>query len=254
MRSRNWNVCVGFAVLFVFMVTGCGGPSIKNVTRIERSRYSEGAIVETDPAKVPEYIIGTGDVLAIKVMRHPELSGSVKVGSYGEVRMPESADMVIAAGKTTSEVEKEIKVIISSYMKLEPVVVVEVEAFNSKFIYVLGAVRDPGKYALRENLLSLRAAIFRAGMPVGDAALKRVIVVNPDFEEPIATGINFEEIMYGGRMKYNIVLREGDIVFIPFTTFSKTVKALDRFATPMGKAAGGLAAALYIKENLGDED
>ncbi len=254
MRSKSWNIYVGFSVLFVSMVTGCGGPSIKNVTPVEKSQYSEGAIVQRDPAKVPEYLIGTGDVLAIKVLHHPELSGSVKVGSYGEVRLPESGDVVIVADKTTSEVEKGIKAVISSYMKSEPVMVVEVEAFNSKFIYVLGAVKDAGKYALRDNVLTLRAAIFRAGMPASDAALKKVVVVNPDFEEPIATGINFEEIMYGGRMKYNIVLHEGDIVFIPFTTFSKTVKTMDKIATPLGKAAGGLAAVLYIKDNVGSEE
>jgi polysaccharide export outer membrane protein len=237
----------------VFALSGCGGPRIKNVTPIEKSRYSAGAVPDLRAEDVPEYLIGRGDVLKIIVIRHPELSGSVKVGSYGEIRLPESNDVIIADKKTTAQLEKDIAAVISAYMKSEPVVIVCVESFNSKFIYVLGAVEAPGRYALKDSVLTLRDAVFLAGMPAGDADLRRLVVVNPDFEQPIATGVDFMEIMYGGRMKYNIALNEGDIVFLPYTKFSKTVKALDMVATPLGKAAGGLAAALYIKDEL-EED
>jgi hypothetical protein len=89
-------------------------------------------------------------------------------------------------------------------------------------------------------------------MPVRDAELRKLVVVNPAFEDPLATRIDFEEIYYRGRMKYNIVLHEGDIVFVPYTSFSKTMDALDRIATPLGKAASGLSSYLYIKGELED--
>jgi len=237
-------------MIAAFILTGCGGPKIENVIPVEKSLYRRGAVREIRPEDVPEYKIGSGDLLRVTVLRHPELSGSLSVGSYGEIRLPETDDVIIAANKTTYQVEDEIASIISSYVKNEPVVIVEMEVFNSKFVYVLGAVENPGKYPLKDRVMTLRDAVFQAGMPVSDAELKKVVIVNPDYDEPIATGINFMEIMYGGRMKYNLVLNERDIVFIPYTSFSKTVDTIDRIATPLGKIAGGLADALYIEDAI----
>ncbi len=251
MKSKIWETWMVISMSVVFSLSGCRGPSIRNITPIEKSRYSAGAVPDVEAEDVPEYLIGRGDVLRIIVLRHPELSGSVKVGSYGEIRLPESNDVIIADKKTTTEIEEDIAAVVSAYMKSRPVVIVDIESFNSRFIYVLGAVRVPGRYALKDSVLTLRDAVFLAGMPAEDADLKRLVVVNPDFEEPIATGVDFMEIMYGGRMKYDIALNEGDIVFLPYTKFSKTVRTLDQVATPLGKAAGGLAAWLYIKDELG---
>ena len=250
MKNRNWRQCILLVMIAAFILTGCGGPKIGNVIPVEKSLYSRGAVREIRPEDVPEYKIGPGDVLKVTVLRHPELSGSMSVGSYGEIRLPESDDVIIAANKTTYQIEDEIASTISSYVKNEPVVIVDMEVFNSKFVYVLGAVENPGKYPLKDRVMTLRDAVFQAGMPVSDAELKKVVIVNPDYDKPIATGINFMEIMYGGRMKYNLVLNERDIVFVPYTSFSKTVETIDRIATPLGKIAGGLADALYIEGEI----
>ena len=236
------------------LMQGCSTVPIENVTPVEKSHYSEGALPPQDASQVPPYVLGNGDVLKIVVLRHPELSGSVRIGSHGELKIPNTDDMVIASGKTVSDLRKELTQLVEKYVKSEPVVVLDVEIFNSKFIYILGAVAQPGEYALKDRAITLRDAIFLAGMPAGDADLKKVVVVNPDFDEPTATKINFARIYYGGHMKYNIVLNEGDIVFVPYTMWSKTVAAIDRIATPLAKTAGGLAAGFYIKDQLEDDD
>lgn len=254
MKTKARYASVLFIVAALMSVLGCGGVRIRNVQPITDERADMLALTEVDPNKVPEYLIGPGDELQVKVTAHPELSGNLTVGSFGEIRLPESGDVVQAADRTVAELEETIIWKYSAFTKAEPVVIVSIAKFNSKFVYVLGAVRNPGKYSVGDRVLSLRDAVYRAGMPQADAALRKVIVVKPDRDKPQALKIDFEEIMYGNRLRNNIALSEGDVVFLPFTSFSKTMNTLDRIGTPLVKAATALAAGVYIYDELKSDE
>lgn len=254
MKTKARYASALFIVAALMSVLGCGGVRIKNVQPITDEKADMLTIPKVDTDEIPEYLIGPGDELHIKVTAHPELSGNLTVGSFGEIRLAESGDVVQAADRTVAELEETIISRYSTFTKAEPVVIVSIAKFNSKFVYVLGAVKNPGKYAVGDRVLSLRDAVYRAGMPQADAALRKVIVVKPDRDKPEAIKIDFEEIMYGNRLRNNIALSEGDVVFLPFTSFSKTIKVLNKISLPLVGTATGLAAGVYIYDTLKEDN
>ena len=104
-------------------------------------------------------------------------------------------------------------------------------------MYVVGAVRSPGKYPLREYIVRIRDIIFEAGLPTQDADLSRVYIIKPDLTNPSHQTVNLHDILYKGILKENYRLEPGDIVYVRTTTLSKINKVLDQLLNPATKAA-----------------
>ncbi len=100
---------------------------------------------------VSRYLIGPGDKLLITIEGIERSTKKVVVGADGSVDYPLAGSPILAAGKTSSEVESEI----SGKVKIvsQPKVSVRVAEFVSHTVEVSGAVERPGtKYLQREAI------------------------------------------------------------------------------------------------------
>lgn len=111
-----------------------------------------------------DYRIGARDVIEIHVEDAPELSITVPVNADGTFLMP-YLKRVNAEGKTSEELARQIADGLRGRYLKDPNVMVAVKQFNSRSIFVLGAVRNPGVYQI-EGRVSLLRLISLAGGPI----------------------------------------------------------------------------------------
>ena len=93
-----------------------------------------------------EFIIGTGDVLAINVWKETEVSRVVPVRSDGRISLPLVGE-IQAGGRTPKQLETEISAKLKDFVS-EPEVTVIVQEIKSQKFNVLGMVMKPGSYVL----------------------------------------------------------------------------------------------------------
>jgi len=188
------------------------------------------------------YTLGRDDVIRIDVRAQPEFTGDFMIGFDGRIQYNYIGDVPVA-GMTKYEVEQVIEGLLDKYIR-QPVVNVTILAYNSKVIYVIGEVNNPGKFIMRGDIIKLREAILAAGLPTRTAALGRTHVIKPDLDDPLVRKINLKKILYKGQLKDDVDLTPGEIVVVPSTVLSSVNRFLSQLLSPITRAAafGSLAA------------
>ena len=160
----------------------------------------------------PDYRIGPGDQLSIEVWKNADLARLVTVLPDGKVAYPMVGE-VVAAGKTIAQLQKEIEGKLSLYVK-DAVLTVEVRQVNSMKIYVLGAVRMPGRIMLNSNI-DLLQAMAEAGGPDQFAKLSKIKIFRREGRKTVIIPFDYDDVIAGKNLESNILLRRGDVVFVP---------------------------------------
>jgi len=175
-------------------------------------------------------VIGPADVLQVTVKNHPELDAAVTVDSWGYIKMPYVGEIKVT-GLLREELENRLEDIYAEFV-INPRVTVAITEYNSRIIYIMGQVVNPGKYPMHDKMVTLRDAVIMAGMPTDRAALWRAFIIRVDDKgRRQYIHINLQRILYRGQLENNITLRPGDIVFLPMTW-------LDGIATMIGRIVG----------------
>lgn len=164
------------------------------------------------------YIIGPGDNLNIIVWRNPELSLSVPVRPDGKISTP-LVDELVAQGKTSIEVARDIEKLLGKYVR-DPVVTVIVTNFvgpYSEQIRVVGEAAKPQflPYKQKMTLLDVMIAVggltdFAAG---NDATILRGVDGNKQYS------VRIKDLIKRGDVSANVEMRPGDILIIPQSLF-----------------------------------
>src|SRR6476619_5843339 len=108
-----------------------------------------------------DYIIGAEDMLEITVWRNPDLSKVVQVRPDGRVSMPIIRD-IVAVGKTPTQLAEEMTNKLKEYVQ-NPVVAISLKEVNSSNFFVLGEVKNPGKYPLKSKTTLLQGVTVAGG-------------------------------------------------------------------------------------------
>src|SRR5215470_7659415 len=96
-----------------------------------------------------EFRLGPEDVIEVSVYQEKELSTTVPVRPDGKISIPLIGEMP-ASGKTATELQKEIASRYTKYIA-DPAVTVVVKEVNSPKISVMGEVKNPGVYKIRDH-------------------------------------------------------------------------------------------------------
>lgn len=167
-----------------------------------------------------EYRVGPGDILSIIVYDHPELtipageqrsaadSGNL-VNPDGTIFYPYTGRIRVD-GQTVDEIRENITTLLSEYIR-DPQIEVRVAQFNSKFVFVTGAVNKPGRVALRNTPLTLIDAVQLASGFTPDANQHELKITRQNRTATVSS----YELLKTGDLSQNIVLRPGDLVHVP---------------------------------------
>lgn len=100
-------------------------------------------------------------------------------------------------------------------------------------VYVLGMVRTPGIYTGQPNTLDLMQVLSLAVPNNFGAVLSNVKIVRGWPNSPKIISANVEALLYRGRLEENILLQEGDVVYVPESFLSNTVDVVTRILQPL---------------------
>lgn len=140
-------------------------------------------------ANQPEYRLGPEDVIEVFVYKEPDLSTTVTVRPDGRISLPLAGELD-ATGKTANQLQQEIADHLQRYVS-GPVVNVMVKQINSLKVSVLGEVRKPDVYRIK-NRVTVLDAIAMAGGFTDLARPNRVVVLRntPSGQQRIKVNIN----------------------------------------------------------------
>jgi len=165
----------------------------------------------TMPANPAEYRIGISDELRITVWREPDLSLPVIVRPDGSITVPLVGD-VRAAGRTATEITREITAALTKYIK-EPIVTVIVEQINSNTIYVIGEVNRQGGIELRQRTRILQALAMAGGL-TEFADKSRVVLLREEGGREVVREIDYRKLIRGEAPGENLYLQPGDTIIV----------------------------------------
>ncbi|HLD82816.1 MAG TPA: SLBB domain-containing protein [Candidatus Omnitrophota bacterium] len=117
---------------------------------------NQGQALETDEKK---YVISTNDLLEITVYGEPDLSTTVRVSQDGKITYPFLGNIQVA-GLIVRDFEKKITDLLAQDYLVNPQVTIFVKEYAK--ISILGEIKTPGSYEMKESL-NLTQAIALAG-------------------------------------------------------------------------------------------
>jgi polysaccharide export outer membrane protein len=177
-----------------------------------------GAATEANPS--PTYVIGAGDQLGISVYRAPELSvPSLPVRPDGRISMPLIPD-ILAAGKTPSQLGKELEQKLKEYVQ-DPIVTVMVTGFVgplSRQVKVIGEATEPAAVPYRDGMTLLDLMIATKGL-TKYAAGNSSVIVRRHGEANEVIKVRLSDLLKDGDYCRNIALMPGDTLIIPQSWF-----------------------------------
>ncbi len=166
----------------------------------------------------PEYRIGPGDELTVTIWKGLESAkDDVVVGSSGTITVS-FLDDVSVGGKSVSQAKQEIVEGLKTYFR-NPRASVVIKEYNSKFASITGAInRDntgaAGRYRLKGKV-TLLEAISEVGGFERDANLAAIKLTRKSGQ---TLTLDLFKAMNQGDVSQNVVLDDGDLVYIPRLT------------------------------------
>ncbi|MBP0496096.1 XrtA/PEP-CTERM system exopolysaccharide export protein [Roseomonas indoligenes] len=195
-----------FLLLAGLSLAGCAGGS-----------GAPREIASASPQPAPEYILGPGDTLSIFVYRSPELSApELPIRPDGRLSLPLVPD-IEAAGRTSSELGKQIEEKLRAYVR-EPTVTVMVRSFqgpSDRQIRVIGEAAQPMAMPYREGMTVLDVMIGARGLTRYAAGNRAEIIRRNANGRPTAIRVRLSDLLRDGDISQDTAMRPGDTLVIP---------------------------------------
>jgi polysaccharide export outer membrane protein len=167
------------------------------------------------------YVIGAGDSLSVFVYRSPELSvPDLPVRPDGKISVPLIED-ITAAGKTPTELARELESRLRKYVK-DPSVTVIVKGFVGPLdrqVKVIGEATEPAAIPYRDHMTVLDVMIATRGLTKFAAGNSAVIVRRDASGAQRKIDVRLNDLVKDGDISQNLEMAPGDTLIIPQTWF-----------------------------------
>ena len=194
-----------------------------------------------------DYIMCPGDVLQVVVYGHEDLSTPANASNSspyvvrpdGKVSFPLIGDVDVT-GKTVAQFREELANRFSQYL-VTPSISVNVMKLGTTRVYVLGEIKRPGLYELEKSHKVIDALAKAEGF-TEKSGKKNVFLVRAGSTE--VEKLNINNFLTKGDQKGNVVLNEGDCLYLTSNhkiLFSKDIMPF-------------LTGAYYIQEIKNNDD
>ena len=177
------------------------------------------ALTVCGAAAAEEYIMTPGDQLQIYVLGHPDISStransdsSYTVRPDGKLNFPLVGEIDVN-GLTVFEFTNLLTKELSEYI-INPKITVNVAKLGTTRVFVMGEVKNQGMYELSKSHRVLDA-LGAAGGFTQKSAKKDIYLVRKGVrEEDRVQKLNILNYMRKGDVNQNVVLQEGDCLFL----------------------------------------
>ena len=159
----------------------------------------------------PNYVIGPGDELRIRVWGQVNFQANVRVDRSGEIYIPVTqVGPIHVAGMSYSELEAHLREAIGHvYRNFD--LQADIGQIRAIQIYVAGEARRPGVYTI-SSLSTLIDALFASGGPSVQGSFRQIQLRRGS---DAVTNFDLYAFLIRGDKSSDIQLRSGDVIFIP---------------------------------------
>jgi protein involved in polysaccharide export with SLBB domain len=157
----------------------------------------------------PDYVLGPGDQLVIRVWGQVNFNAQVTVDRSGAVYLPQVGEIHVA-GLPYAQVRQHLQDAISHIYKSFNLDV-QMGQLRSIQVFVVGQARRPGNYTL-SSLSTLVTALFATGGPSVQGSLRDIQLRR---NGQTVTHFDLYDLLLLGDMSKDAPLLPGDVIFIP---------------------------------------
>jgi len=193
-------------------LTACSGP--------RGPLSAEDRPPEVTPTAVPEFRLGSGDVVSVNVWKNPDLSVTVPVRPDGFISVPLVGD-VRAGGRTPAEISANTEQLLARFIRTPRVSVIIQEIPSAEFqnrVRVVGGVAEPMSIQHRDGMTVIDLVLEAGGVnefasPNSARLYREIDGVARVFD------IYLEDILASGLLDTNYPLVPGDVITVPERRF-----------------------------------
>jgi len=160
-----------------------------------------------------DYRLGAGDALRIQVFQSPDLSIEARISESGVISYP-LIGAVKVAGLSPGDLEKHLAQRLRDGKFLQnPQVTVNVTAFRSQQVSVLGSVIRPGRYPIETTGTRLSEMLSLAG-GLAPAGAEEVVVVTQRDGRTVRLEVDLARMFATGDLGRDVVMQAGDVIYV----------------------------------------
>lgn len=143
---------------------------------------------------------------------------TLTVNPDGTIDFPGLSERVLATGHTVMEVEKTANRLYRSGEYKHALASLALQQAKSRKVYVMGEVRSPGAYDIRQPITALHAIALAGGHQTDTADLTSVILISKNVHgKPIGRRLDLKRILDVGDMSAAILVKPYDVLYVPKT-------------------------------------
>lgn len=173
-------------------------------------RYVPSTFAPLDMTPVPpDYVIGPGDELRIRVWGQVNFNADLRVDRSGEVYLPQVGDIHVA-GLPFSGLDAQLRKSIGRiYRNFD--LQANVGQIRAIQVYLAGRARRAGVYTV-SSLSTLVDALFASGGPSVEGSMRHIQLKR---EGEVITDFDLYALLVRGDKSKDVKLLNGDVIFIP---------------------------------------
>ena len=181
------------------------------------SVFASESVQAAEGCKI-SYVIGAEDVLDIAVWNNTEISRTVPVRPDGQISLPLLND-VQAAGLTPMQLRDALTTALTEYIPAAAVSVLVREIHSFK-VTVIGQVKTPGRYELKDRATVLDVLALAGGL-TEFAARGRIVVLRQGPATPRPIPFPYDKLIANGLPgsktagRENFCVQPGDAILVP---------------------------------------
>ncbi|MGA7351903.1 MAG: SLBB domain-containing protein, partial [Acidobacteriaceae bacterium] len=157
----------------------------------------------------PDYVIGPGDELRIRVWGQVNFRADVRVDRSGEIYLPQIGQVQVA-GMPSAALDAKLRAAIGRvYRNFD--LTVDVGQIRAIQVYLAGEARRPGVYTV-SSLSTLVDALFASGGPSAAGSFRHIELRRAG---ALVTDFDLYALLVHGDKSKDVTLQNGDVLFIP---------------------------------------
>jgi len=225
LKNKFRLVCLWMAfglVVYFCIATGC--TTNRNIDRnlppaqLKQDEIAEineqlfaSARMNTDPS---DYLLGSGDLLQVKVFEAEDLNTTVRISSRGYVTLP-LLGAVSVKDLSAREAEEKIENFYRARYIKDPHVSIFVEEHFSRRVTLMGQFRNPGTYDYLSKQRLLDVMALGGGLSDIAGRIVQIRRYSGSQEGQSVFFVDLDQLIKEGRSELNIQINSGDVLFVP---------------------------------------
>lgn len=219
------------------------------------ARYHDYSAFVREPRPVSSevtYTLEPPDEVHISSRRVREIASHYeRIRPDGKITLP-LLGPVHAAGKTPESLRAELQTLATKYYE-DADINVKVTSFASKKVFVFGEVSVPGPYPYTGNNTVLGMLARAQPNRLADPGRIHVLRPSPDGDLVRRMTISLDQMIKTGDTTLDVVMEEGDIIYVPANPLAATGLAIQQLLLPLQPAVATVQSPTQLYDYSNQE-